>query len=103
MKKISVILGTAAIMVTAGIIACDSGKMLQNNEGIAELNGPMDRESMINRGRYLVTIMGCNDCHSPKRWDHTDLNSIQHCCYLAIHQKCLLPTYHRMLRSHGYF
>ena len=68
MKKISIILGTAAILVTAGTVACDSGKNpSKNNEGIAELNGAMDRESMIERGRYLVTIMGCNDCHSPKK------------------------------------
>ncbi|MBS1580658.1 MAG: diheme cytochrome c-553 [Bacteroidetes bacterium] len=24
------------------------------------------REQLVERGRYLVDIMGCNDCHSPK-------------------------------------
>lgn len=24
-------------------------------------------EELVARGEYLVTIMGCNDCHSPKR------------------------------------
>lgn len=24
-------------------------------------------EDLVARGKYLVTIMGCNDCHSPKR------------------------------------
>ena len=24
-------------------------------------------EDMVKRGEYLVTIMGCNDCHSPKK------------------------------------
>ena len=24
-------------------------------------------EQMVQRGEYLVTIMGCNDCHSPKK------------------------------------
>jgi len=26
-------------------------------------------ENPVDRGRYLVTIMGCNDCHSPKVMD----------------------------------
>lgn len=26
----------------------------------------LDGEALIQRGRYLVTIGGCNDCHSPK-------------------------------------
>ena len=24
----------------------------------------------VKRGEYLVTIMGCNDCHSPKKMAH---------------------------------
>ena len=26
----------------------------------------MTREESIARGKYLVTVMSCNDCHSPK-------------------------------------
>lgn len=26
----------------------------------------MTKQDSVNRGAYLVTIMGCNDCHSPK-------------------------------------
>ena len=26
----------------------------------------MTREEMIARGKYLVTVVGCNDCHTPK-------------------------------------
>lgn len=41
-----------------------------------KFNQPMDvteteeskvTESQVDRGQYLVQIMGCNDCHSPKR------------------------------------
>ncbi|MEK6481811.1 c-type cytochrome [Catalinimonas sp. 4WD22] len=28
---------------------------------------PSDSTSLIARGEYLVTIMGCDDCHSPKK------------------------------------
>lgn len=27
---------------------------------------PVSNEQLIERGAYMVTIMGCNDCHSPK-------------------------------------
>ncbi|MBC9931498.1 c-type cytochrome [Chitinophaga qingshengii] len=31
-------------------------------------NAPLtDSARLVARGEYLVTIMGCNDCHSPKR------------------------------------
>ena len=33
--------------------------------GSAEPNAP-DANSPVDRGKYLVTILGCNDCHTPK-------------------------------------
>jgi mono/diheme cytochrome c family protein len=27
----------------------------------------ISQDSLVNRGKYLVTILGCGDCHSPKR------------------------------------
>lgn len=27
----------------------------------------VNKEDLIKRGEYLVTVIGCNDCHSPKR------------------------------------
>ena len=29
--------------------------------------GAIDLESLVERGRYLVTAMACNDCHTPPR------------------------------------
>lgn len=65
MKKIILILTTITLVSSAGIIACNSSdKASANNEGIAQ--EPTEGER-IERGRYLVTIMGCNDCHTPKK------------------------------------
>ena len=33
----------------------------------AEQKADSGKKAMIERGQYLVTIGGCNDCHSPKR------------------------------------
>lgn len=64
MKKISIILAAFTGIVVVAAVACNSSKTeSKNNEGIAEVPS---REMLIQRGQYLVTIMGCNDCHSPK-------------------------------------
>ena len=42
---------------------CTNGpKSAENNDAKS-----MSNEDMVKHGEYLVTIMGCNDCHSPKR------------------------------------
>ena len=33
----------------------------------AEKKGTDSKKAMVERGHYLVTISGCNDCHSPKK------------------------------------
>ncbi len=43
--------------------ACEQSK---SNGATAE-NAQPSRDSLIKRGNYLVTTIGCNDCHSPKR------------------------------------
>lgn len=70
MKKISIIVASTAIVTTAALFACNSdSNPSKNNEGVADVKGiteASEKESLVQRGRYLVTIMGCNDCHSPK-------------------------------------
>lgn len=41
----------------------DANEAGQNNE----TNQEVSAEELIANGKYLVEIMGCNDCHSPKR------------------------------------
>ena len=70
MKKVSIILCTITLLAVTAIIACNSDKSPStNNEGEVEVKGITEgdsQENMVRRGQYLVTIMGCNDCHSPK-------------------------------------
>ena len=56
MKKITIIISTLVALVVTAIIACNSDK-----------SPPISQDSLISRGRYLVTVMVCNDCHSPKK------------------------------------
>ena len=40
-----------------------SQKSAENNAAVIAVSP----EDIVKRGEYLVTIMGCNDCHSPKK------------------------------------
>jgi hypothetical protein len=64
MKKITIFTGAIAITVMTAVIACNNNQESSaKNEG---LNLAISQDSLIKRGEYLVTIMGCHDCHSSK-------------------------------------
>jgi hypothetical protein len=47
------------IIVTIAAISCNQAEpRIETNQ--------VSKDSLINRGRYLVTTIGCGDCHSPK-------------------------------------
>jgi hypothetical protein len=56
MKKVWSILGIAAAAVIVGSIAGSSVPGTERRQ-----------ERKVERGRYLVTTIGCADCHSPKK------------------------------------
>ena len=48
--------------IAAGISSCNTGKS-EDTATVAVSN-----DSLIKRGNYLVTVSGCDDCHSPKKF-----------------------------------
>ena len=74
MKKLTIISSLAAIPVAAFIATTLSVAMVSCNSNSAASAPATDTASatpgkagLIKKGEYLVTTMGCNDCHSPKR------------------------------------
>ncbi|HEU4472255.1 MAG TPA: c-type cytochrome [Flavisolibacter sp.] len=66
MKKITIIFSTAALVMAGALAACNSGgEPSANKEGLREQTIAISKDSLIRRGAHLVTIMGCNDCHTP--------------------------------------
>ena len=63
--KYNQLLPMLALCAALSIISCDNTTQpaTDDKEELAELT----LEDKINHGEYLVSIMGCNDCHSPKR------------------------------------
>ena len=69
MKKITIILSSLVVLTVTAIIACNSEKTpSQNQEGMV---ATISQDSLIRHGEYLVNIMGCHDCHSPKKMTPT--------------------------------
>ena len=60
MKKISIVSCLALIAIF--IFSCQ-----QNAKQASESGANVSKDSLIRRGEYLVTTIGCGDCHSPKR------------------------------------
>lgn len=63
MRKPVIIL-TCLVFSTVLMSSC-----MDNNSSSASSSTqvPMNKEDFIKKGEYLVTTIGCNDCHSPKR------------------------------------
>ncbi len=59
----SVLFSICALL--ALLAACGTPEASDATAGHASV-GPEAEAAKIDRGRYLVGIMGCNDCHSPK-------------------------------------
>jgi hypothetical protein len=76
MQKLTIIFIAAAVVTVGAVAACNSDKNpSQKTEGIAEISTKTEvkgidesssKEAQVEKGRYLVTIMACQDCHSPK-------------------------------------
>ena len=63
-KKNHVILAFFTAVCLMGITSCTSNQTSSNKNETAQAES---HENLVKRGEYLVTIMGCNDCHSPKK------------------------------------
>jgi hypothetical protein len=46
------------------MLSCTNSNKQSENTGTNKL---VTSEDLVKHGEYLVTIMGCNDCHSPKK------------------------------------
>lgn len=63
MKKTILIITALTGVVVSGLIACTSGSAKSETESAIISN-----DSLIKRGSYLVNSIGCDDCHSPKKF-----------------------------------
>lgn len=55
----------AVLNLTLSFTSCSNSNQ-KSTENKPEVKA-VSAEDIVKRGEYLVTIMGCNDCHSPKK------------------------------------
>ncbi|TDO29309.1 c-type cytochrome [Sediminibacterium goheungense] len=68
LKNKTLTLTIVVLSVVATIAACSDAKSKETEtkkEDITEVR-QKEKDELIARGKYLVTVSGCNDCHSPK-------------------------------------
>ena len=60
MQKKTIVIGVLGVGLLSFVLLQVTMGLAQKKEGSAK------ERSMVERGKYLVTVGGCNDCHSPK-------------------------------------
>lgn len=58
-----IVLSLWTVAVVAGVVSCAGPAEKENKKETATT----DSAARVARGQYLVTVIGCDDCHSPKR------------------------------------
>ena len=58
----TIILAIAILTIAAGIAISCNEQHAANPVAVT-----ISKDSLVKRGAYLVNMMGCNDCHSPKK------------------------------------
>jgi hypothetical protein len=59
--------GALSAVVCLLLVACNTHSASTVNKEDIDRHPGKEAENMVLRGRYLVTVGGCNDCHSPKK------------------------------------
>lgn len=60
MKKFTLMASFVIAVIAMVIVACNQSKAKTSEEE------PLTGEALVKRGEYLVSAVGCDDCHSPK-------------------------------------
>lgn len=57
---------TIRLLFIVGVVAMLSIFLACTNQPVGTTTQELSKDSLIKRGEYLITIIGCEDCHSPK-------------------------------------
>ncbi|HLO92245.1 MAG: c-type cytochrome [Chloroflexota bacterium] len=66
MKSIFTMLAILSALFTLSYCTSKNDSEKKDNQ-ISDQKTEMSNSDLVAKGEYLVTIMGCNDCHSPKQ------------------------------------
>ncbi|MBO9632857.1 MAG: diheme cytochrome c-553 [Chitinophagaceae bacterium] len=87
MQKLFLIGFFLATVISGVIIGCNNAK----TEEPAPATAMVSQDSLIKRGDYLVSAIGCDDCHSPKRMGQRGPELIPELRLSGFPEKGMLP------------
>ncbi len=67
MNKKFITLSVLACILIAAVVACSNLSGNDNTNATTTKLTPKDSAARVKRGEYLVSTVGCDDCHSPKK------------------------------------
>ncbi len=67
MRRIFVVMALLAGTTTTALLACMNSNAGEKNEKAPVMDDAAIQSERIKKGEYLVSIVGCDDCHSPKK------------------------------------
>jgi mono/diheme cytochrome c family protein len=67
MNKKFITLSVLAVILIVAVVACSNLSGNDNTNAITTKLTPKDSAARVKRGEYLVSTVGCDDCHSPKK------------------------------------
>ncbi|WP_018612636.1 hypothetical protein [Segetibacter koreensis] len=68
MKKVLVFISLAMMLYVSSCYTKDDKETTKNGEGQTVQPAPgVSKQDKIQRGEYLVNVIGCGDCHAPKK------------------------------------
>lgn len=65
MKNIVIAASAVLLVAAAGFVTLSTSQTQPKNLARTQLPSPDVQAAKVQRGEYLVEIMGCNDCHTP--------------------------------------
>jgi hypothetical protein len=91
-------------LISVGVFILLNSSCSSDNEkkNIHQVTDTISAEEVVKKGEYLVTILGCSDCHSPKRMGANGPEIIQELLLSGYPSASPIPTFTDPLIKQGY-
>ena len=97
MKKIHI-----SSLATAALVALTACQKTEKPDIYHQPFAVQDSASLVKKGQYLVTITGCNDCHTPKKMGPKGPELIEELLLSGFQGKNAIPEFNKERTQKGF-
>ncbi|TDN87141.1 cytochrome c [Salegentibacter sp. 24] len=105
LKEISLSLYVFLFFLFVPMVSCQDNKEEHIEKNLmAEIRQEkkLSKETIENRGKYLVEMIGCHDCHSPKRMGESGPELISELAFSGFNANSELPKINKQALENGW-